>query len=58
MSFLFDNIVGILVIVGLVALYIVSYVMNKRTPVPEECRDIAKDAACKSCNNFACSHKG
>ena len=51
-------VVAVLVIVGLVVLYVGSYVLNKRTPVPEECRELAENASCKSCHNFACSHKG
>ena len=57
-TWLFDNWLAAIIVVGLVGIYFLTYTMNKRTPIPEECRDIVKDAACKSCNNFACSHKG
>ena len=52
-----DNLVPMLLIICLVLIYILTYTLNKRTPVPEECRDIAKSAACNSCKNFACSHR-
>lgn len=53
-----ENWVGVLVIIGLVGTYIITYLLNKRTPVPEECRELAESTSCKSCHNFACSHKG
>ncbi len=53
-----SNPVGIIVIVGLVLVYIGTYLLNKRTPVPEECKDLFENTSCKACSNFACSHKG
>lgn len=47
-----------LMIGSLVLVYVLSYALNKRTPIPEECKDIFEDAACNSCNNFSCSHSG
>ena len=52
------NWVAVLVVAGLITLYVVSYLLNKRTPVPEECLEDIDKASCKSCHNFACSHKG
>ena len=46
--------VPILVLSGLVLLYIGSYTLNKKTPVPAECKLVADAAKCGSCNNFAC----
>ena len=43
---------------GLVAVYILSYVLNKKTPIPEECKVAFDEATCTSCHNFSCSHKG
>ncbi len=50
--------VPILVVGGLVLIYITTYILNKRTPVPEECKDLVDKAKCGSCKNFACSLKG
>jgi len=44
--------VTILVLVGTVSLYILSYVMNKRTPVPE---GIVPLADCDACNTLSCA---
>lgn len=49
---------GVFIVGGLIILYITTYTLNKRTPVPEDCLSDAEKVACKSCNNFACSHKG
>ncbi len=43
---------------ALVLVYILSYALNKKTPIPEECKDIFMEASCTSCNNFSCSHSG
>ena len=53
-----ENLVPILMIGSLVLVYILSYLLNKKTPVPEECKTLLNEATCKSCHNFACSHKG
>jgi hypothetical protein len=50
--------VPVAVIGGLVLIYIGTYLLNKRTPIPEECREIVDKASCTSCHNFACSLKG
>ncbi len=50
--------VPFIMIGGLVLVYVLSYALNKKTPIPEECRDIFKEAACTTCNNFSCSHHG
>jgi hypothetical protein len=43
---------------SLVAVYVLSYALNKKTPIPEECLTDAEKAACTSCHNFSCSHHG
>jgi len=43
---------------SLVLVYVLSYVLNKKTPVPEECLSEIDKATCNSCHNFACSHHG
>lgn len=39
---------------ALVLVYIVLYLMNKKTPLPEGCEDLQAD--CEGCHDFACSH--
>ncbi len=50
--------VPFLMIGSLVLVYVLSYALNKKTPVPEECLDDIDTAACTSCNNFSCGHHG
>ncbi len=52
-----NMLVPMLVIGGLVTVYILSYVLNKRTPVPEECIQIVDETKCGSCHSFTCSYK-
>ena len=49
--------VPVLVIGGLVAMYIITYVLNKKTPVPEECLTAVDEATCESCHSFTCANK-
>lgn len=58
MANFFSNPIGIIVVIGLVVVYMGTYLLNKKTPVPEECREIFENTSCKACNNFTCSHKG
>ncbi len=57
MNFINDYI-GVFLVAGLILIYIVIYYLNKNTPVPEECLEDIDKAACNSCKNFACLHKG
>lgn len=51
-------IIGIIIILVLVILFIVSYVLNKRTPVPKGCENLLIDEEkCSSCNNELCKLK-
>lgn len=43
---------------SLVLVYVLSYALNKKTPVPDNCIDLIDDASCKSCSNFTCGHHG
>jgi hypothetical protein len=52
------NAVPFIMIGSLVLVYVLSYALNKKTPVPEECKDLFDDVACTSCNNFTCGHHG
>ena len=51
-----SELVPFIMIGSLVLVYILSYVLNKKTPIPEECRDLFDEATCTSCHNFSCSH--
>jgi len=51
-----SDFVPYIMIAGLVTVYILTYMLNKKTPVPAECLDLIDDATCTSCNNFSCSH--
>lgn len=52
-----EMLVPILVIGGLVVLYIFTYMINKRTPIPEECLVEVDKTKCEACHSFACSYK-
>lgn len=58
MSGFLANPLAILIVLGLVLVYIGTYILNKRTPVPEECQDLFDKTTCNACANFTCSHKG
>ena len=49
--------IPILVIGGLVTVYILTYVLNKNTPIPEECLEIVDTTKCESCHSFTCTYK-
>lgn len=53
---MFQELIPFIMIGSLVLVYVLSYMLNKRTPIPEECKDLISEASCKSCSNFACSH--
>jgi hypothetical protein len=50
--------VPIIVIGALVSMYIITYVLNKRTPIPEECLTAVDETKCESCHSFTCTYKG
>ena len=47
-------ILTIVFVVALVALFIGTYILNKRTPKPEGCEDIGSE--CEGCQITSCSH--
>lgn len=50
-------IIAIAVVILLVALFFISYVLNKKTPIPKECVEMLENTdACVGCKNIACSH--
>ncbi len=48
-------IIGIIVIVLLIVLFFVTFVANKKTPVPPECQTIADSVKCESCTEVSCA---
>lgn len=58
MNDLLYKIVAIAIIVLLVVIFFVSYVFNKKTPVPKECEDLLKqnNEHCSSCKNKSCAY--
>ena len=48
---------GLITVAVIIGLYLLTYVMNKRTPVPEGCEVNVSEATCGACNNYACSIK-
>ena len=49
-------VIGIGVIVLLVVLFFLGYILNKKTPIPEECKDLIDEEKCAGCSNKFCSH--
>ena len=49
-------IIAIVVIIVLVCLFFISYVMNKKTPIPKECQNLEGNEHCIGCKNITCSH--
>ena len=49
-------IIGIGVIILLIALFFIGYILNKKTPIPEECKNLVDEEKCSGCANKLCSH--
>lgn len=50
-------IIAIAIMTALIGLFILSYVLNKRTPAPKGCRELSEE--CKVCGITSCSrHPG
>ena len=49
-------IIGIGVIVLLIILFFLGYILNKKTPIPEECKNLIDEEKCTGCSNKLCSH--
>jgi len=43
-----------IVIVALVGLFVLTFILNKKTPKPEGCEDL--DAKCDACQVTTCTH--
>lgn len=51
-----ELIIAIVAIGLLIAVFFVSYILNKKTPIPKECQDLKIDEAkCAACQNKLCS---
>lgn len=48
-------IIAIGIIVFLVALFFITFVVNKKTPIPENCRQLADEKACEGCQLYDCA---
>ena len=49
---------AILFIIALIAVFFITYVLNKKTPVPKGCEDIKiSDDNCLQCGNMDCHIK-
>ncbi len=48
------TILAILFFLVMVSLYIVLYLMNKRTPLPEGCENLKAD--CEGCHDYSCTN--
>ncbi len=46
------------VILGFVlgGVFVIGTILNRRTPVPEGCEDIIKEASCSGCHDLSCGH--
>ena len=50
-------ILAIAIILALLVVFIVSFILYKKTPVPKGCENIAiNDEHCASCQNANCTH--
>ena len=50
-------ILAISIMVALAIIFVVSFVLYKRTPVPKGCENLEiSEEHCSSCNNSSCSH--
>ena len=47
-------VLAILFFALLVTIYIVLYLMNKKTPLPEGCENLKAD--CEGCEDYACTN--
>lgn len=49
---------AIILIVGLLAIFFISYVLNKKTPVPKGCEKLLyNEEMCGNCSNTSCKIK-
>ena len=50
-------ILAISILVALLVIFIVSFILYRRTPVPKGCENMmVSEETCSSCSNKSCSH--
>ena len=50
-------ILAISIMVALLAIFIISFILYRRTPVPKGCENIQiNDENCSACGNTSCEH--
>lgn len=47
-------IIAIVILVLLVVVFFLTYILNKRTPVPKGCENLVDSEKCASCSNTNC----
>lgn len=47
-------ILAISIVVALIIIFFVTYIINKKTPIPKGCEKEVDEAMCQSCHNKAC----
>ena len=51
--------IAIVLIIVLVAIFFVTYYLNKKTPIPKGCEDkLINKENCSSCKNYECDLNG
>lgn len=50
-----QTVLAIVIVVVLVAVFFISYVWNKKTPIPENCKDLFEEGQCSSCKQYDCA---
>ena len=50
-------ILAISILIALATIFVVSFILYKRTPAPKGCEDIQiNEENCSACHNTSCSH--
>ena len=52
-----EIIIAIAIIALVIIIYVITYALNAKTPVPEGCEELARSAACSTCTNGGCTVK-
>lgn len=50
------TLIAIGIIVVLLIIFFLTYVKNKKTPLPKGCEDMINEERCVGCQNVSCSH--
>jgi len=52
-----EYLVPVLITIGVIALYLATYALNKNTPAPIEGYEKIDEATCSACSNYSCGIK-